>query len=136
MIYEGLFSDDLIKKSRQRGYQDFKHVMHGNKESGPLSLHIAPKKEGVVFVCEAPGIWGGMPDGFDHIFDGHVDYYLSAYQKNFVFDVLRATKLTMSHSKLDELCVQFAEHVPVGDNVLTILPTTQARVVIAVVVTP
>lgn len=136
MIYEGLFNDDLIKKSRERGYQDFKHVMHGNKDAGPLSLRISPRQEGVVFVCEAPGIWGGMPDGFEHLYDGHVEYYLSAYKDNFVFDAQRATKLTLTHRKLDELCVQFEEHVPDGESVLTILPTTETRVVVAVIVTP
>jgi hypothetical protein len=39
-------------------------MLYGNKESGPLHLKITVKKRGAVFVCQPPGVWGRLPDGF------------------------------------------------------------------------
>lgn len=48
IIYENLVSDKLVKKSVSRGYKDFKHLIYGNKDSGPLSFDIHARRPGQV----------------------------------------------------------------------------------------
>ena len=30
-----------------------------------------------IFVCETPGIWGSLPKGYDHLWSGIVEAYLT-----------------------------------------------------------
>jgi hypothetical protein len=48
IIYENLVSEKLVQKSKARGYKDFKHLIYGNKDSGPLSFAIHAKRPGQV----------------------------------------------------------------------------------------
>ena len=63
-ILEYFMEKQVIAKAKMQGYKDFKYMLYGNKESGPLSFKITVKKRGAVFVCQPPGVWGRLPDGF------------------------------------------------------------------------
>ena len=49
-----------------------------------------------IFICETPGIWGSLPKGFDHLWNGVVDMYMTynvADKENFEFDLGKALAL-------------------------------------------
>jgi hypothetical protein len=51
VIYENLVNQNLVKKSIQMGYQDFKHLLHfSGSEVVPLSLHFVMNKPGPVII--------------------------------------------------------------------------------------
>ena len=87
-----------------------------------------------VFLCETPGIWGSLPKGYDHLWLGHIEAYITynvAERSNFVFKkgicncenlpsfqtecvnihtsvfffLDAATKLEITYDKANELCV-------------------------------
>ena len=45
-IFEEFLDRKIIVRAKERGYLDFKHMLHGNKESGPLSILINVNKKG------------------------------------------------------------------------------------------
>ena len=87
-----------------------------------------------VFLCETPGIWGSLPKGYDHLWLGHIEAYITynvAERSNFIFKkgicnceslpsfqteyvnihasvfffLDAATKLEITYDKANELCV-------------------------------
>ncbi len=108
-IYENLVDKKLVENSLRQGYQDFKKLMYGNVASGPLSLSLSITKDGPVsvdglfcpfgvtaynsrvqvLVCETPGIWGKLPDGFVHFYESKAEIYVTlavADKAKFVFN--------------------------------------------------
>lgn len=51
IIYENLVNEKLVQKSLSRGYKDFKHLLYGNRDDGPLSFYIRPVSLGPVSYC-------------------------------------------------------------------------------------
>ena len=54
-IMEMFMEKHIIEKAKTQGYKDFKYMIYGNKDAGPLSLKITIKKGGAVFLCQPPG---------------------------------------------------------------------------------
>lgn len=68
---------DTIKRAKERGYKDFKTVLSGNKEDGPLSLKIKVSKRGTVYLCEPAGIWGHFPKGYSSFWKTGTKIYIN-----------------------------------------------------------
>lgn len=47
-IYEDLVDKKIVEKAKSQGYLDFKYLLWGNKESGPLSLGFTTSRPGKV----------------------------------------------------------------------------------------
>ena len=48
MIYEDIVDVKLVQMSLTRGYHDFKYLIHGNKNSGPLNIKLDISKDSPV----------------------------------------------------------------------------------------
>ena len=48
---------NLVKRGRQQGYHDYKHLLYGDESSGPLSIDLELSKESPIILCETPGIY-------------------------------------------------------------------------------
>lgn len=145
-IYENLVDKNLVKRSRTMGYHDFKQLMYGDKSSGPLSLSLALEKEGPLYLCETPGIWGSLPKGFDHFWlPGMMDAYVTynvADKSTFKFDQATATRYEINwpKDKSLEICAGLrpsttTQKVPVGSHVLTLVPKSDKKIIVAWVIT-
>lgn len=55
---------------------------------------------------------------------------------NFHFDINKAVPVAYSHAKVDELCIEVLHNLPVGQFVLTIVPTSNKKVTLATVLVP
>jgi hypothetical protein len=58
-VYEfigGVHKPGMLMHILNKGYLDFKYVLHGTNTSGPLSIHIEVKHAGKILVCEPPGV--------------------------------------------------------------------------------
>ena len=144
IIYENLVHENLVRSALKAGYKDFKHLLFAEgKDAGPLSVHIKPQKEGAMFVCETPGIWGALPEGFEHLWDAMPTFHLTtnvpsanAELQKFVFAADKAKLLEVEHTKELEICMQIKGDVPAGDHVLTITPTAASKIILAWIIVP
>lgn len=72
IIYEDLVDKHLVQNSHKQGYLDFKKLMYGNVESGPLSLSVSTARAGPVgatlfsllFVLPLSLLVGGLSDSW------------------------------------------------------------------------
>jgi len=146
IIYELLVDPNLVKRSYQNGYHDFKYLMYGDESSGPLSLSLQMDNEGPIIICETPGIWGSLPAGFKHFWDPDVlDIYVtfdavSATNEDFAFDKETASKLVIHHTQELEICAEIIRskhdvHFKAGSHVLTVVPKTSTKVILAWLIT-
>lgn len=60
-LYEA--DQDAVAHAKQKnlGYLDMKYVIQGNQAAGTLKLEVETLKEGQVFLCEPPGVFGRTP---------------------------------------------------------------------------
>ncbi|CAE7416721.1 unnamed protein product [Symbiodinium microadriaticum] len=144
VIFEDIFDKNILINARSRGYNDFKHVLYGNKDSGALSLKIEVSVDGKAFLCQPPGNWGKYPDGFHNFWDPIIDtkIYLTKYVKDtsgFVFKdtAKRVTYLQKETQDAQKwLCVEFDEPLPAGQHVLSIVPTTEKYIMFSYLLLP
>jgi len=137
IIYENLVHENLVKSAIKSGYKDFKHLLYAEgKESGPLSILIKPQKPGPIFICETPGIWGALPEGFEHLWVAKPTLHLSVSTENFKFDPSKAKLLEYEHTKDLEICMQIKGDVEGGNHVLTITPTGAGKIILAWIIVP
>ena len=145
IIYEDTYDKNIIANAKNRGYGDFKYVLYGNKESGALSLKIDVKMEGKAFLCQSPGNWGKYPDGFQNFWDPAIntEIYLTKYVKDvsgFVFKPTEAERVSYLQKETKDsqkwLCVDFDNPLPAGHHVLTIVPTSEVKIMIAYLLLP
>jgi hypothetical protein len=148
-IFEDFVDPNIAKKAKERGYRDFKYVLYGNHEN-TLHLKINVKTSASSFVCQPPGAWGKLPDGFKNLWECETEIYLtkgistsasaSAGATDFVFVKEQAMRVKYVQKYPEDsqswLCVEIEEPLPVGDAVLTILPTTKNNIAIAYVLVP
>ena len=153
-MLEMLMEKHAVAKAKTNGYKDFKHMLYGNKNSGPLSIKITLKKKGTVFLCQPPGVWGKMPGGFKWFWDADTKVYLT---ENIPADTTtrkkgaeeRGTKFTFALEKAaympytnhkpkdtQNVCVDFNAEFPVGTHALTIIPQTEDKIMISTVLIP
>ena len=143
-LYEALVAKKNIPMISKMGHLDFKVVMYGNAASGPLSFLITTRhSDGNIFICEAPGIWGKMMNGYTHLYESSLEVFVTNVSKDnidtsvsFNFRQEHAIKMEYSHSKVDELCIQLLHKLPLGRYVLTIIPRSNKRVTIATLLIP
>ena len=144
IIYENLVHENLVKSAIKAGYKDFKHLLYAEgKDSGALNILIQPQKAGSVFVCETPGIWGALPEGFEHLWDAKPTMHLTSNVPNdkaeiqrFAFSADKAKLLEYEHTKDLEICMEIKGMVAAGSHVLTIAPTTAAKIILAWIIVP
>ena len=99
-----------------------------------------------------------MIDGFDHLWESKAEIYLTenvgAVGSNFVVNTNTAKKIEFTHEKRDELCMkvwyialyiyhiflitceQSVETVKIGTHVVTIVPTSEKKIMLATVILP
>ncbi len=149
-IFEELTDKGIIAKARDRGYKDFKYMVHGGDLSQPLNIRIEIKKgAGTFLLCEPPGNWGKMPPGFKTFWEAETKVYITtdvdtdAAAKGdtpFVFDAQKATELKYVNRKPTDsqvVCVDFDEYKPPrGKHVLTVVPTSKYRIMISTLLLP
>lgn len=128
-----------IQQARQRGYKDYKVVYHGNNENDPLSLKIKIVNEGNIWMCGPAGVWGKFPNGYQQFWEVNTEFYLSPSSSNFVFDKEKAKLFKYVHRKPDDtqtICVDFTEPIKPGDYVLTVVPVSEKKIMIAYILLP
>jgi hypothetical protein len=140
IIYENLVHENIVKHSVKMGYKDYKYLMYGNKVSGPLSIQMAQQKEGYVFLCQTPGIWGQLPEGFGSLWEKETSpaVYLTPNvdtSQPFVFDASKSSKREYEYEKQKhEICVKLKEKVSPGSYALTVVPTSEKKIIVAWVI--
>jgi hypothetical protein len=133
---------EVIEKARGRGYLDYKYMVYGNKDSGPLNLKINAKSTGKGSMCGPPGVWGKLPDGFKQFWNISTDVYLTenvADTSAFQFDKNKAKKIRYTNDRpLDtqSICAHFEEEIPAGDHVLSVVPSTNIFVSVTYLIIP
>jgi len=118
-------------------------MLHGNKENGQLSLHIQVRKVGNSFLCQPPGNWGKLPEGFKNFWECDTELYLTENVENkdsFVFDSSHAKRLSYTQKNPKDsqtwLCVDIDDTLPIGQHVLTVVPTGEDQVSFAYLLLP
>ena len=160
-LFEDLLDGRIIKKARPQKYLDFKYTHYGNNMSKPLSIKISVKAIGISFLCQPPGVWGKYPDGYKFWwladtkifltknvpdlqskesykdFDGDNDNgTFSGKINDNVFKFNEKESQEIKYTSNDPLCGQFTEKFPIGDHVLTIIPTTNDKILVSYLLTP
>ncbi len=51
IIYENIVAKNIVLKSLKMGYRDYKHLLFGSSESGPLSISVHLQRPGPVSAC-------------------------------------------------------------------------------------
>lgn len=145
IIYEDMVDPNLVLRSKEHGYQDFKWLLHGKDNAGPLSIKVKNERAGPMYVCETPGIWGALPKGFTHLFEDSIECYLEKDvkdPKNYKFEASKAVKLSHYHDKDLDICIQLRigdkkdKEFPEGEHVLTIVPKPNKKLIVAWVLSP
>lgn len=100
-----------MQRSKVQGYQDFKYLIHGNQGAGPLSIELnIEQPDGPILICQTPGIWGSLPQGFAKLWEAEIELYITldvADYKNFTFDKEKAVKQQYFHEQeLLDICIQ------------------------------
>ena len=135
IIYEDLVHENLVKQSIKFGYRDFKHLLWGEAESGPISFLLNIEVSGPLFFCECPGIWGALPDGFDHLWgDSKPDVFITynvTTTSGFSFASDKANQVTFTHEKDMEICVQLEQNISPGQHVMTVNPKGANKIILA-----
>ncbi len=152
-IFEELTQKGIIATARERGYKDFKYMIHGGQDAMPLNIRITiTKGKGTFFLCEPPGNWGKMPPGFKTFWDAGTKVYITpnvekqdmeAYasgNRPFSFFKPNATELKYVNRKPEDsqvVCVDFDEYEPpVGQHIVTIQPTSNYRIMVSTLLLP
>ena len=161
IIFEDTLDKAIVVGAIKRGYQDFKYTYYGNSESKPLSIKIHVKKEGVIFLCQPPGVWGKLPDGFKSLWDSGTKIYIAKDPANFdnyetlddiqIPESAKANRVTFNldteanqilefknpqAADSQYVCEQSTTKVSPGRHVLTVVPATKDNIMISTVLVP
>ena len=138
-IMEDFIDKNIVLTARRQGYLDYKYTLYGNKHSLPLSLKLEVKHDGTVMICEPPGNWGKLPEGFKSFYkDNMSKLYLTENVKNFDefrFDEKTAVEVGMK-SYHQSICVDVDRQVKAGSHVLTLVPQQEEKLMIAYLIVP
>jgi hypothetical protein len=133
---------EIIQKARSRGYLDYKYMVYGNKDNGPLNLKFNTKGTGKASLCGPPGVWGKLPDGFKQFWQIETEMYLTenvADFASFQLDKAKAKKLTFVNDKpkdTQSICTHSNEVLAPGNHVLSVVPTTNEFISLTYVIIP
>lgn len=161
VIFEDLMDRSIVQKALSHGYKDFKYIYYGNKDSKPLSIKFHVKTEGVAYLCQPPGFWGKLPDGYKNFWDVDTQILLIRDVQDFEklqtfkdiaepsaanaghipfvikLEFAKVMKFTNKNPKDSQnLCVQFDEKFKTGNHVLTIVPSTTDNIMISTIIVP
>ena len=107
-----------------------------------MSINIEVKTEGYGFLCQTPGNWGKLPDKFKNFWEVDTEVYLDLGKHgwtDYKFDKSSARRLFYFNDKpkdTQHVCAQLTEKLPVGMHVLTVVPTSENRVILSVLLLP
>ena len=93
-------------------------------------------------MCQTPGNWGKLPDKFRSFWEVGTEVYLDVGMHGWTeykFDKSKVRRVQYFNDKPQDsqhVCVQFTEKFPVGDHILTIVPTSESRVILSVLLLP
>lgn len=139
---EQLLDPGIIKKSHERGYLDEKYIIYGSSANGPLSFKVTVKKLGTFYVCEAPGVWGKLPNGFAHLWESAARMFMipvkSLPSSTFTFSKKdhESFEVTYVRKEQDEICVHFDKVVDPGNYVLSIVATKEVNIMVSTLLIP
>jgi len=117
IVQEMVNQRNAIAKGMSKGQQDFKFMLYGDKDAGPLSmlLNINPRgAPGKAYVCECIGNWGKMPPGFCHFDECGASVYVTKLEgtravddiKPFEFKEENAKAISFTHDKKMDTCYE------------------------------
>lgn len=140
-IVEEVQNPGALKNAILKGYVDKKYMYHGNKNSGALSFSIKVVQDGKGFLCQPAGDWGKLPNGFQNFWEIGTEIYLTKNyvktEKLFEYKKDNSVLLDYKHRSPKDtqtICVDF--ELPVGNHILSIVPTTDIRIMISHVIIP
>jgi hypothetical protein len=144
IIFEELTNKEILKKARNAGYLDYKEMLYGNKDSGPLSFNINAQQVGTGFLCQPAGNWGKYPTGFRSFWEINTQIYLTNNVNNstgFKFNIdnsILMPYINRAPSDSQNICVEFLPKFPIGNHILTILPNndTNDKIMISYLIIP
>ncbi len=141
-IMENFINPAIVAKARVQGYKDFKYMLYGNMSSSPLSLKINVHAAGTALLCQPPGNWGKLPNGFKTFWEVSTKIFLTANvvdMDKFVFMPSSAAIVKYSNrTKIDHqpICVTLDNKLTPGNHVLTLVPTTSENVAFTYLLLP
>ena len=142
-VYEILISANnnfprWLYKSQENGYSDFKFVLSGNVDSGPISMVMTLKTSGYVFLCEPPGVSKGNDGRFDRLWDGGQIYFTDLSMATELAPTLpsKSTEHTCFNTKSLDVCCQIEKKLTKGKKVLTIIPKSTRKIALSYIITP
>jgi len=135
---EALLDNSIVVNAQKQGYLDLKIIYYGNKGSGPISLKVTVKNDGLFYICEAPGVWGKLPTGFVHLWESGMKVYMTPVKTavgfKFTEDPKHEVKTVRKDS--DEICTHIETPMARGSYVLTIVPTTDDKIALSTLLIP
>ena len=135
-IMEDFLDKGIIIQARKQGYLDRKYGLYGDNSSLPLSLSAHVEHSGFIQICEPPGNWGALPNGFTKYAGAATKVYSTPWQmefKNFEFDVDKAAEVGI---RMDGLCGTLEHHFKRGKYVITLVPQTDKKIMITYLILP
>lgn len=141
---EQLLDPNIIKTAHERGYLDEKFIIYGNPGTGPLSMKVTVKRLGTFYICEAPGVWGRLPDGFVNLRDSAAQFFMipvsSPPSAPFKFSKTEHEKHEVKvfwKQPDDEICVRVEKIMDPGHYVLSVVPTKEkANIMVSTLLVP
>lgn len=149
-IMETIFEPNsrIVEIARKKGYADFKWLLYGSKEEGPLYLDINVHKQGHIMLCQPPGSWGKIPDKFASLWNNQtIDIHITPNidkinKENFQFTSEIKTKSIQYYiinprpKDGQSVCGYTDKEVPIGSHVLTLSPLTSSFMMLSVILIP
>ena len=127
----------IITNARKRGYLDRKYGLYGDNSSLPLSLAAYLEHNGYIQICEPPGNWGQLPNGFTKYAGSATKVYITPWQmefKNFEFDLKLAVEIGV---RVEGVCGTLDYYFKRGNKyVITLVPQTDQKIMITYMILP
>lgn len=133
---EDFIDKAIITNARKRGYLDRKYGLYGDNSSLPLSLAALIEHRGFIQICEPPGNWGALPNGFTHYAGDATKVYITPWQmefKNFEFDLNLAVEVSV---RMEGVCGTLDYYFKHDKYVITLVPQTDKKIMITYLILP
>ena len=139
----------FFRNNRELGYADYKIVLVGNRESGPLSLQFTSKNEGKFMICdlsrdynfplqfrgrEAPEMYCKLSMCVPKVF---ITSNVASKLSKFDFEPSNAKEILFTKNREYEDCLLSEKTIPAGNFfVMTIIPADEKRLLISHILIP
>ena len=100
------------------------------------------KQLGTTFLCTPPGNWGKYPEGYETFWTVDTKVYLTENVGDavgFTFQPDKAAELKYINrlpKDTQNVCVEFERKLPVGSHVLTVVATSDKKIMISYLILP